>query len=495
MPSQFNTNRLATAVLWVAVAKWTAQVLSWSSLFILVRYLNPADFGISTAAFSYVGFVSLVSEFGIGSAIVSLRDLTTKQVAALNSLCVLLGLVACLGSVVFSSFIGAFFRMPTLVPALNVMSTTFLISGFKSIPYATLQKQQRFRIIAVGDSLQMVVSSIVSIAFAIASYGVWSIVFGIVVGLLINTLFTLMHAASTFAVPQYILLKDVLVFSWRTVVSRICWYLYSTADFAVAGRTLGPAMLGVYSVAWNFAHVPSEKIVALILTVTPSFLAAAQDNRAELRSAFLSLSELLLVILAPALGGLVVIVHAVVPLLLGKQWDGAVIPIQLLALYTLINAFVSLISQVFLVTGNVRYGMWLNVLMLGILPVGFIFCSRWGPVGIACAWVSLYPLLSVMWFRKSFQTLSIAPGDFVRALLPPTVSTLIMMTSVELVKLLCLRSSSPVISLTVEVVIGVVVYMGVLWRLFPLRLAQYRYVAKEAFLGARNKTVDVSRLV
>ena len=44
----------------------------------------PGDFGIVGMTSVYLGFVAVFSEFGFGSAIINLRDLTAHEVAQIT---------------------------------------------------------------------------------------------------------------------------------------------------------------------------------------------------------------------------------------------------------------------------------------------------------------------------------------------------------------------------------------------------------------------------
>src|SRR5262245_51476183 len=70
---------LARGVAWTAAAKWSSQILSWASLILIAHLLAPADFGLVGMAAIYLGLVAMLCEFGVGSAILTLRDLTEHQ--------------------------------------------------------------------------------------------------------------------------------------------------------------------------------------------------------------------------------------------------------------------------------------------------------------------------------------------------------------------------------------------------------------------------------
>ena len=70
---------LATSLAWRAIADWTSQILTWASLFIVVRLLTPADFGLVGMAVVLVPYLKFLTEFGIPRTVVTLRDLTDES--------------------------------------------------------------------------------------------------------------------------------------------------------------------------------------------------------------------------------------------------------------------------------------------------------------------------------------------------------------------------------------------------------------------------------
>src|SRR5438105_3774100 len=77
---------------WTSAAKWAGQLLAWASTLIVARLLSPADYGLVGMAAVFLGLITLVSEFGLGTTVITLRRLTDHEVAQLNGLAVLVGL-------------------------------------------------------------------------------------------------------------------------------------------------------------------------------------------------------------------------------------------------------------------------------------------------------------------------------------------------------------------------------------------------------------------
>jgi O-antigen/teichoic acid export membrane protein len=161
---------------------------------------------------------------------------------------------------------------------------------------------------------------------------------------------------------------------------------------------------------------------------------------------------------------------------LGPKWDGAVVPLQLLAIYATIRTIDPLLPYVLIVTGDTRRFLWLSLLNLLILPPAFYFGSRWGAPGIAATWLVLYPVLSVPLFWLVMRRLQMSGREYWRALYPPLIGVAFMILAVSTVKTLLPLSCSVWWRLGVGILSGVTVYAGTMLLLFRglLRSAFHR---------------------
>src|SRR5437773_12467736 len=108
-----------------------------------------------------------------------------------------------------------------------------------------------------------------------------------------------------------------------------------------------------------------------------------------------------------------------VHLALGAKWDGAIAPLQLLALSTGFRAVTPLLSQVLNVVGESRLTMQYGVLCAVVLPSGFyLLGQRWGTVGLALTWVVVFPLLVLPAYRRVLQTIELSSREYLRTLWP-----------------------------------------------------------------------------
>lgn len=256
-------------------------------------------------------------------------------------------------------------------------------------------------------------------------------------------------------------LARALTFSWQVLVGRLGWYVYSHADFAVAGRVLGAVPLGFYSLGWTLAGLPVDKITALITGVVPAYFAAVQSDSAALRRYLLRLTEGLSLVTFPMTIGLALVADVAVPLLLGEKWSGAVAPLQILAGYASFRSISPLVSQVLVATRQTRFGMWNSVAAAVLLPLGFYVASRWGVVGLAWSWVLLHPIVTLTVYWRVFTRIGLSVSSYVRAIWPAASSAVAMVLAVLWVKSIETGEWPLIARLLAEVAVGCVAYCTV----------------------------------
>src|SRR2546425_2308677 len=178
---------LVHSIAWTSGAKWAGQLLAWASTLIVARLLTPEDYGLVGMAAIYLGLITLVSEFGLGSTVITLRDLSEEQVAQLNGLALLIGAGSCALSCVAAIPLGRFFRAPQLPAVVATMSTAFLITAFKTVPVSLLQREMRFRALAFIETWRAVLLAVSMIAFALLGLRYWTLVIGGVLSAALST--------------------------------------------------------------------------------------------------------------------------------------------------------------------------------------------------------------------------------------------------------------------------------------------------------------------
>jgi teichuronic acid exporter len=461
---------LLGGIAWTAAAKWGSQMLTWLCLLLVARLLEPRDFGVVGVAGVYLGLIAAFSEFGFGSAVITLRDLTINDIAQINTFSAISGAIGFLVSCALAIPMGWFFRSPELPAVIIVMSTNFLILGFKTVPSSALQKDLRFRRLSLIDSVAAITQSLCVLLLAWLGRGYWALALGSVVGAMVTTALNVASRPWSFERPRLKSLSYAVNFSWQVLVARLSWILYSDADFLVAGRVLGTTALGAYTFAWNLATIPVEKVTALVGQVTPAFFSANQVDYNALRRYLQSLTEAVSLVTFPATIGLGLVAPEFIGLFLGSRWSAAVAPLEVLAFYGSIRSVSALLGPLLTALRETRLLMWTNIAAAILMPLLFYVGSQWGPLGIACGWIVGYPFIALPLYRKAFRRLGMPIRNYLVAIRPALNGSIVMVFVVGALKLVIPVEWPLYLRFGIEVVAGAIAYLVVLLALHIDRL-------------------------
>ena len=473
---------------WTAGAKWASQLLSWASTLVVANVLDPADYGIVGMSVLVLTLVSLVNEFGVTTAIVTLRDLTEEDLRRLNAFAVLFGLVCFAVGAALAIPIGAYFRSPVLPLVVLVQSTGFILSSLQSVPSARLQREVDFKRLATIDVVRSFVASLAALSLALIGARYWTLVGAELLAAATQTVLLVRVRPTGFLWHNFDRVRSAIAFGGRTVIGRLSWYVYSNADFAVAGRMLGATALGAYSFAWTLVSLPVEKITSLLARVTPSILSANRDNPAGLQRYVLGITEGLALLTVPATAGIALVAPDLIPLAFGQKWQMAVVPLQFLAASMAIRSIVPVTTNAMVALRDVRFLMWHGVVTAGIFPICFLTGARVAGIqGIAFAWLIAYPLSVIPLFWRALYTRIFDARGYLAALAPAVECTAVMCAVVLALRWRLITLSTPpslAVRCAAEVAAGVVTYLLV------LRIRYYsRARAAIAFIRPNTGTV------
>ena len=202
------------------------------------------------------------------------------------------------------------------------------------------------------------VQAAVTLALAFLGFGYWALVLGILSFSVTPTCLVLLWRRQSFAFPRWSSIRRAIRYSRHILVGRLSWALYNDSDFIVAGRVLGEAPLGVYTLAWTLAHTPLEKLTTLVNRVTPSVFAKIQTDPDELRRYLRNITGVMALIIFPVTIGMALVAPEFVPLILGAKWMGVILPLEILVLHALVRSNVILIVPLLNVIGEERLVMW-----------------------------------------------------------------------------------------------------------------------------------------
>jgi len=451
---------LVRGVTWTGGVKLLTVLLGWTSTVIVAQILSPADYGLVTMATVFIGLTTMITDFGLGSAIVALRDLNVELASQLHAAAALFGVAAFAVSCIAAVPLSRFFGTSSLVPVIIVLSTVLVLDSLRIVRTSILARDLRFKYLSLLEALKSLTAVGFTLALVFAGSGYWALVLGNVFASLVATLFVMIRLPQQFGRPRWRTLKSTLMFSSHFFVGSLAWYGYSNSDFVVAGRVLGRRALGEYTLAWTLISAPADKIMSVFGRVMPTMFAAVQRDVAALRRYFLLFTEVLGILMIPASAGLALVARDFILLIFGTKWAPAVVPLQLLCFFSSVNVLGNVPLPVLQVTGQASFPARWGLVMLGILPPAFYLSGReWGTVGIAAIWLGIFPVLLIPVFTRVFRTLDMTAGDYLACLGPTLMSVAVMAIAVLTIRALMPAAWAPAWRLAMQVINGAAAFI------------------------------------
>jgi len=454
---------LLSGIVWTGAAKWTTQALSWASTLVLARLLTPRDYGIVGMAMVALGFVQLVSEFGVGTAIVRRRELTPRQIAQIGGFAVALGAFLMFLVIGIAKPLAALQDNEAVGPVTAVLGLSFLLNSFRTVPTALLERDLDFRTLAVVDGLQSLVQITLSFGLAWAGKGYWALVLGQVGARAFGAALVAIARPHRLRVPlPFAPIAAEVKFGGSVVASGLAWYLYSNADFALVGKLLGATALGAYTFGWTLSGIPLEKTNELVQRVSGAVISRTQQDTAGVRRYLLGITEGVSLLTFPLSVGLALVADVFVPVVLGTQWITAIPVLRVLSIAAALRSLDPLLAQLLFATGHARENAKTMILAAVTMPFLFYVGSKWGTIGVAATWLIAYPFV-VLWrqVRSALLVTDTRLSLYLMAIWPAASSTAIMAAAVLTVRT-ATRTLPPALSLALEVGAGAIAYFGAL---------------------------------
>lgn len=377
--------KMAKGAAWLVLFRLLERGIGLISTLFLARLLVPADFGLVAMATSILAALELLSSFSFDLVLIQNQNAERKHYDTAWTFGLTFGIVNALGMCAFASIAATFFSEPRVEGLMYALALSPLIAGFDNIGVVAFQKNLELHKEFWLGLTKKLVGFVVTISMAYILQNYWALVFGIIASRLISLIlsyklhpyrpkFSFAAAGELFNFSKWLLLNNFLIFMNNR-----------GTDFII-GRFSGAKALGLYSVSYELANLPtSELVYPISRAVFPGYARLAAD-REQLRQAFLQVIGLVALLTIPAGAGIGLVAVPLVQVLLGAKWIDAVPLIQVLAVFGIIRSMHGPNGSIYLALGKPRIVAALQCVQLTIAIGLMIFLvPKYGSIGAAWA--------------------------------------------------------------------------------------------------------------
>lgn len=456
---------VVSSLKWIAVAKFAAQLVTWTVTIFVIRILEPSDYGILAMAVVITGVIGIVNDIGLGDSIVQNKGLGRSAIEKIFGLLIIINLSLFIGLYFLSPYVAQFFNEPLVSSVLRVVTLELLLIPFLIIPKALLTRKMNFKVISISDFSRAVIASLATLAMALSGFGVWSLVFGNLLGVAIEVII-FNSVVRTWYRPRFSIqeIKQPISFGSKVTAGRVLWYLNSEADLFIIGKFLGKELLGIYSIAKQLVQIPMAKISQMLNQVVFSAFSKIQDNRSKVAEHFLKSAHLMSFISFPVFFGISSVSTEFVDLVLGEKLKLATIPFQILSLILPLRMLQNVFAPTLDGIGKPKINIVNQIIACVIMPGSIFIGLKWGLEGVCLAWIIAYPIYFVIVLVRSLPAIGVKLSDYFNAIRVALLHASIMYLAVWLAREYTMQFSIPLAAkLFMLIFVGAITYLSLTW--------------------------------
>ncbi|WP_199524667.1 lipopolysaccharide biosynthesis protein [Pseudoalteromonas sp. bablab_jr011] len=311
----------ANGLKWSALERLGVQAIQLVVMLFLARILGPDAFGLIGILTVFIAISQVISDSGFSSALIRFKERTEIDFSTAFQFNILVAVLCYLVLFLSARQMAAFFEQPELEALIKVLGLSIIINSFTLVQKAKLTINMDFKTQAKASLSAVFISSFISITLAYLGYGVWALVYQI----LINSFLT-MVLLNVFHpwVPKSLFNKKsfhyLFGFGYKLLLAALLDTLFKNIYQVIIGKQFNPTQVGIFTQANQLASVPAMTFTTIVQRVTYPMLSNIQSETNKFEHSYKLTLRLSAFVIFPLMIGLAIIAQPFVAVILGDEW-------------------------------------------------------------------------------------------------------------------------------------------------------------------------------
>lgn len=429
---------MRNSLAWSYASHALSFALSFAGLVVISRLLTPRELGIFGIGIAISTILNTISSFGVANYIIREPKLDETTLATCFTVNAIMSVAAAAGIFLAASLGGELFSDPDIGEVLGWLALVPLLSALEMLPATLLSREMRFGPLSLLQLGKNAVNVAVMVASGMAGYSHLSPAFGAVAGAATGALAFSLYARDHVRVRWSLAgARKVVAFTGQIVSAGGLPIMMTRVAELIIAQWLGIAMLGVYTRASSLANMVWEGAYGLSTRIIYVQMAADLRETGSMRETYLRATNLITVIMWPAMAGIALLSGPIVHYVYGPQWDAAALPLAILMLGQCVAIAFAMSWELCILTGRTawqaRVEMWRAFTGIAALAAGALVSlplAAAARILDALIGLSVYgPQIGAMAGATQSDTRAACAGNFALAVLAVAPSGVLMVLS------------------------------------------------------------------
>ena len=434
------------------------RLLQVLKIAVFARLFSPKDIGVVTLSLSCVMMVSSLANFGFLESVIRKKGNSYNFSNAAFTLSIITGVVLLFLTLLFAPVLSNIFSAD-IDGYIRFLAFLVLIIPLQ-FPKVFWEKEIKFG----HPSVALIIPELVSFMGAVVlellyHLGIWSLLFGHVLGFLLASLYIWLLATIR---PRITKIErkhtePIMRFGAPFMLQEVNGQVMSRGDNLIVGAYAGATQLAYYNFAWQLPLMISA-LTSVVETMLFPVYARLNDSREDIIKLF-NLTNKMWSIAGSFLGfPIILFADKIVYVLYGPKWAPVVPILQIMSISFIIRFCTGYAyDNLVLVRGRTKYMMKWGFVNTFLVFSGCLFMIRkFGPIGGAWFWV-LQSIIMIPLIRFPLVYQELLTLEFLNHIWQPVLCGIVAsLSSYALIKLISL---SPPLIFTVSITGYLAVYM------------------------------------
>ena len=457
---EIGLKKIVSNISWSLAEKLLTDAVGLIITIVLARLLFPEDYGDVVLVQVYINIASIFVGTGLGTALIQKKDATETQISTIFYVNIFVGLI--LYAIVFTiaPFLSSIGNNSELCALLRVLAIKIPLASAYSIQHSYIKKRMQFKRFFYSSLAGTLVSAVVGISMAYMGFGPWALVASNLVDQVMDM--TILFITTKWFPKFTVNIKEswtIIKFGLKILVTEFISRTYAQLRSLIIGIKYSTADLAFNSKGQKFPQMVSDLSDSMITRVMFPVLSESQDDKDRMAYVVKTTIQMSLFILAPMTIGLAAVSDRFVPLLLTDKWQGVTPYMRVFCVLYLLHPLLAMNSQVIHASGrgNLLIKMQTVQTIIGLSTIAFVIFVFNTPISISYSLLLTDTINVLIEMYLSKMLIGYGPIEQIKDIGPTLLISFVMGITVYFVGFL---STSNVIGLILQIVVGVVIYVG-----------------------------------
>ena len=346
------------------------QLINFVVGIILARILLPQEFGLVGIITVFITISNVFADGGFSAALINKKEIKNIDYNTVFYTNIAISCFLYLLLFISADWIASFFNNPQIGNLLRIAGLNIVLISLSAIHRTIIVRNLNFRLITIISLIAVSISATCAIFMAYNGYGVYSLVFRVLIGQFITViLFWIVNKWKPSFEFSMVSFKEMFSYGVNLFASNLLNTLHSNIYYIIIGKFFSPAQLGYYTRATTFRDLASTNISNTIQRVSFSTLSKIHNEQQQFKK-FSFFRDVTFLLTSFTMLFLFFASKEMILILLSEKWLPSVEILEIISITGIFVGLYNLNLEYIAVLGNTK--LYLLIELIGkilIIPI------------------------------------------------------------------------------------------------------------------------------